>query len=303
MKKKVLVTGGNGFIGSEVCKLLLENNYSVISFDLEKNKLKGVKSNFNGSILDPIELAHAIKGCDYVIHLAASLGVANTEKNRLECLHINIQGTINLLEACVKQNIKKVIFASSSEIYGEQKIVPIKESAPLNPKSNYAITKLVGEEYMRAYFDTHKLKYNICRFFNIYGPKQKKQFVTSIFINNIKNNKDLTIYGNGKQIRSFCHVTDAAQGIVKSLKFKKSGEIFNIGNDEEPISILNLAKKIIKISNKKIKIKKINFSKSDRNEKREIYKRIPDITKAYKALNYRPQISLDQGLRDMLSKK
>ena len=173
MTKKVLVTGGNGFIGSEVCKLLLKKKFSVISFDLIKVKTPDLQNNFNGSILDPVELSKAIKDCDYVIHLAASLGVANTEKNRLECLHINIQGTINVLEACVKHNVKKVIFASSSEIYGEQKKVPINENAPLNPKSNYAITKLVGEEFMRAYFDTHKLKYNICRFFNVYGPAQK----------------------------------------------------------------------------------------------------------------------------------
>ena len=119
-------------------------------FDLIKVKTPDLQNNFNGSILDPVELSKAIKDCDYVIHLAASLGVANTEKNRLECLHINIQGTINVLEACVKHNVKKVIFASSSEIYGEQKKVPINENAPLNPKSNYAITKLVGEEFMSA---------------------------------------------------------------------------------------------------------------------------------------------------------
>ena len=164
----VLVTGGGGFIGKEVCKLLLKNNYKVRSFDLIKNPNNRIDSNFNGTILDPIEISNAVKGCDYVIHLAASLGVANTEKNRLECLHINIQGTLNVLEACVKHKVKKIIFSSSSEVYGEQLKIPIKESSPLNPKSNYAISKLVGEEYMRAYSETYNINYNICRFFNVY---------------------------------------------------------------------------------------------------------------------------------------
>ena len=298
MKKNILVTGGGGFIGTEVCKILLQKGHNVKSFDLIKNTLTNIESNFNGSILDPIELSNAIKGCDYVIHLAAALGVANTEKNRLECLHINIQGTINVLEACVKHNIKKIVFASSSEIYGEQQYNPISEKAPLNTKSNYAITKLIGEEYLRAYYETHSLKYNVCRLFNVYGPQQKQNFVTSIFVNNTIKNKDINIYGDGKQIRSFCYVSDAADGIVKTLFYKKSGEIFNIGNNREPINIINLAKKIVHISQNNNRIKKINFSKSDRNKEREIFKRIPDISKAEKFLKYNPKINLIKGLKN-----
>ena len=301
--KKVLVTGGGGFIGKEVCKLLLKNNYKVRSFDLIKNPNSKIESNFNGTILDPTEISNAIKGCDYVIHLAASLGVANTEKNRLECLHINIQGTLNVLEACVKHKVKKIIFSSSSEVYGEQIKIPISENSPLNPKSNYAISKLVGEEYMRAYSETYNLNYNICRFFNIYGLNQKSQFVMSIFIDKVLNNKSIEIFGSGEQIRSFCNVEDAADGVMKILKYKKNGKIFNIGNDLEPISMNNLAKKIIKISKKNIKIKKINFNKSDRNIKREIFNRVPDISKAKKELKYHPNISLDKGLSKLLKIK
>ncbi len=301
--KKVLVTGGGGFIGREVCRILLNNNYKVRSFDLMKNTDKRIESNFNGTILDPVEIAKAVEGCDYVIHLAASLGVANTEKNRLECLHINIQGTINVLEACVKHKIKKIIFSSSSEVYGEQIKIPISENSPLNPKSNYAISKLVGEEYMRAYYDTYKLKYNIVRFFNVYGDKQKSQFVMSIFTNKAIKNKNIEIFGSGNQIRSFCNVKDAANGVFKLLQYKKNGEIFNIGNDLEPISINDLAKKIISISKKKIKINKIEFKKSDRDIKREIFNRVPDISKAKKELDYIPSISLNKGLKQIFKKK
>ena len=298
--KTVLVTGGGGFIGSEICEQLLKKKYKVRSFDLIKNNNKKINSQFTGTILDPVEISNAVSGCDYVIHLAASLGVANTEKNRLECLHINIQGTLNVLEACVKHKVKKLVFSSSSEVYGEQQESPISENSPLNPKSNYAISKIVCEEYLRAYFETYGLKYNICRFFNVYGKNQKTEFVMPIFIDKVITNKDIKIYGNGEQVRSFCNVKDSANGVIKVLEYNKNGQIFNIGNSNEPISLNNLAKKIIKISNKKIKIHNIDFKKSDRDIKREIFNRIPNINKAKKFLNYSPKISLDQGIRELL---
>ena len=188
---KILITGGGGFIGKSLIKNLLSENMKIRIFDIIKSNYSNelIENNYVGSILDPYELTKAIRGCDYVVHLAASLGVQNTETNRLQCLFINIQGIINVLEACAKENIKKIIFASSSEVYGEQNTISIAEDAPLNPKSNYAVSKLAGEEYVRAYAEAYGFEYNVIRFFNVYGINQRPDFVLPSFINNIKKIK------------------------------------------------------------------------------------------------------------------
>ena len=248
----ILITGGTGFIGSAVSKELISKGHKVKLLDLVIGKKNENDSNFySGSILDPYLVSTVIRGCDYVVHLAAALGVRRTEYRRLECLYINIQGTVNILEACVKENIKKIVFASSSEIYGNQNKVPIREDSPVNPISNYAITKLVGEEYLRAYYDNYQLSYSIVRFFNVYGVEQRDAFVLPKFVRSVCENKPPVIYGDGKQVRSFCYVSDAAKGIVAALFNKNSnGEIYNIGNDSEPISMRELAEKTINLAGK-----------------------------------------------------
>ncbi len=298
--KKVLVTGGGGFIGEKVVQELLRRNCHVRVFDIVPSNIKGVDCGYNGSILDPYELARAVKGCDYVIHLAAALGVERTETNRLECLFINIQGIVNVLEACVRERIKKIVFSSSSEVYGEQRIQPITEDAPLNPKSNYAISKIVGEEYLRAYSETYGIKYNIVRLFNVYGEKQRKEFVIPKFIMNIVAGTPPTIYGKGDQARSFCYVEDAARGIVDTLFSRVDGEVFNIGNDQEPVELKALANRAIKISKAAMKPKFVSYKSSDRNSDRDIIKRMPSIKKARKVLGYKPRISLDEGLKKII---
>lgn len=297
---RVMVTGGAGFIGREVARELARRNYKARVFDLVETDIKEADCSYTGSILDPYELSRAMRGCDYVIHLAAALGVQRTENNRLECLFINIQGTVNVLEACIKEKIKKIIFVSSSEVYGEQKIQPITEDAPLNPKSNYAISKIVGEEYARAYFETYGLKYNIVRLFNVYGEDQREDFVMIRFIKNILKNNAPLIYGKGEQIRSFCYVEDATRGIVDALFRPLSQQIFNIGNDAEPITIKELAYKVIEISNKSLRPKFVSYKNSDRDSDRDIIKRTPSIDKAKKILNYKPQVYLGDGIRRII---
>lgn len=297
---KVLVTGGGGFIGTAVVKELLSRNHQVKVFDLLETNIKGVDRDYTGSVLDPYELSRAVRGCDHVVHLAASLGVRNTEINRLECLFINIQGMVNVLEACVKECAKKIVFASSSEVYGEQDSHPITEEAPLNPKSNYAITKIAGEEYLRAYQETYGIKYNIVRFFNVYGENQREEFVVPKFVKNVVEGVPPVIYGNGDQVRCFCYIKDAARGIVDALFSSAKGEVFNIGNDNEPISIKDLAYKVIAVSKKPLKPKFVSYSGSDRKSHRDIIKRIPAIDKARRVLNYQPTISLTEGLKKLV---
>ena len=230
---------------------------------------------------------------DAIIHLAATVGVKNTETNPVLTLNTNILGTKNILEACKKHNIKKVILASSSEIYGEPRKVPIDETQTPIPITTYGISKLASEEYLKSYAKTCGFNYSILRFFNVVGPKQSSRFVLPEFIKNALNNKPLVIHGNGLQIRAFCHIADICQGIEKSI-CKGDGEIFNIGNDLEPITIENLAKKVISVLNSQSTIKYISFEKSGRNREQEIMTRIPSIQKAKKILSYRPEHNLKE---------
>lgn len=298
---KILVTGGAGFIGTFVAKELIRQGHQVRLYDLGKSDLPGISESMTGSILDPYRTAAAVRGCDYVIHLAAALGVARTEANRLECLYINIQGTVNVLEACVKEKVKKIVFSSSSEVYGDQERVPTDELAPVNPKSNYAITKLVGEEYLRAYYENHGLRYAIVRFFNVYGPGQVAEFVAPKFVRMVMSGEAPQIYGTGEQVRSFCNVRDSAKGTVLALLTPfETNEIFNIGNDQEPISVKDLALKIIQLSGKSLTPQMVAMKNSDRSQQRDILKRIPSIEKAKRLLGFKPTITLEEGLKELI---
>ena len=289
---KVLVTGGNGLIGRAVINKLIEKNISVRSMDLVKSDINDIE-HFVGSILDINNVNQAVRGCDAVIHLAAKLGVKRTETHRLETLNLNIQGTVN--------NIEKVIFSSSSEVYGDQNVELISENCPRNPKSIYGVTKLAAEEYLLAYYYYYDLDYSILRYFNVYGPGQVAEFVLPRFIKALMDDKQPVVYGDGSQIRSFCYVDDIARGTVLALLSEKSdSEIFNIGNDKEMVTILDAAKKVIEISGKQILPKFISFNDADRSLDRDISKRVPDITKARKLLGYEPNIFLEDGIRKVL---
>ena len=302
---KILITGGQGFLGKKTANILSNMGYEVIWFDITPPDVKEDKNlpyqKIWGSILNPYDIDKAIRGCETVIHLAALVGVEITEKKSLQCLHINIRGTSNVLDAAAKNKVKKIIFSSSSEVYGEQEVFPISENASLTPKSNYGISKIAGEEYVKAYNQLYGLKFNICRFFNLYGSGQKKDFVIPKFANAIKMGKSIKIYGDGKQIRSYCHVDDAANAIVNILQKGKDNSIYNVGNDTEPISVLDLAQKMVNISKKNIKIEKIPFEQSDRKLNREIFRRQPSIEKLKKQTKYIPKVKLETGIKEILT--
>ncbi|HPN30399.1 MAG TPA: SDR family NAD(P)-dependent oxidoreductase [bacterium] len=305
--KKVLVTGGAGFIGQAVCKVLIKNGYEVTAFDIDNKTHKDFFENPNylpkvnkirGSILDAPMIDNIVRGHNFVIHLAAALGVQYTDNRPRECLNTNIMGTVNLLEACVKERVKKIILSSSSEIYGEPIKTPIEEDDKKNPMSVYAVTKLAGEEYLKAYFSFYKLDYGIVRFFNVYGPNQVAQFVIPKFINAFLNNEAPVIYGSGEQVRSYCYVDDVAYGVLKILENNSEYKIFNIGNDSEPISVKDLAFKIRAILKKEnIEIKSVKIENSDRKAEREIYNRVPSIDRAKKILGYKYSVSLEEGIK------
>ena len=298
---KVLVTGGAGFIGSKMVNRLRDEGFDVVSFDLSSrmggNPITREVEIYEGDILNIDAIISAVTSCDYVVHFAGALGVQATEEQRLACLEVNIQGTRNVLEACVKKGVKKVIFSSSSEVYGQQTKFPISEDNPLNASSVYAISKLAGEEYIKAYKKHYDLDYSILRFFNVYGEGQRLEFVISKFVNMVLNNKPPTIYGAGEQVRSFCYVDDVVPGAILALTNPKANsQTFNIGNDKEPISVSSLAYKVISLAGRNMEPKFISLGSSDRKETREISKRIPDISKARDILAYEPSVSLSEGI-------
>ena len=302
--KKIGITGGSGFIGHQIISLLLEKKYKVKSCDLAKPKnflLKNKNFQFKKiNLFDEKKLSTFFSDVDCVIHLAAYLGVLNTEKNPLECLDTNILGTKSILNVILKNKIKKFIFSSSSEVYGDQDKFPIKENFEYKIKSIYALSKITSEFYVKSYAKKYNFNYNSVRFFNVYGSGQKTNFVISKFINQVSNSKNLSVYGDGTQVRAFCNVKDAARGLFLTLIKGKKNTVYNIGNNDEPISMYNLAKRVKDLSNSDVKIVKINFDKSDRLKEREIFKRYPDLKKIKKDTGYMPKISLDDGIIQLL---
>jgi len=308
--KRVLITGGGGFIGTHIAIDLAKKGFKIRLFDLDFNNFdvlcQKLGHNFEvqkikGNVLDTITLTTAVNGCDYVVHAAAMLGVKNTEEKKLDCLNVNILGTINVLEACVKEKIKRIVFTSSSEVYGEPVEFPIKETNSTSPVSLYGVSKLAGEEYMKAYQKKHGLDFSIVRFFNVYGPGQVAEFVMPRFIKKVLNNESPVVYGAGSQVRTFCFVEDAAQGVSRVLTEENGrNQIFNIGNDEESISMKDLAEKVIKISGKDLKPVFVDMEDSDREASREIHKRIPTIYQARQLLKYQPQFSLENGIKKVI---
>ena len=294
----IAITGGSGLIGTELTKLFnQEHNITVLDFN--EPKISGI--NFvKIDIENSNDIIDSTKKIDLIIHLAAALGVVETEKNPVKTLNVNAIGTKNVLEACKKNSIKKIIFSSSSEIYGEPEHIPIKETDRITPITTYGISKLMAEEYIKSYSRVYDINYTIFRLFNVYGEEQANRWVVPEFVKKIVNDEEVTIHGDGNQMRAFCHVSDIANAFSHALT-KGNNEIFNIGNNLEPISIKELADRIISLSNSKSKIKFISFDDSPRDRK-EIINRAPDISKAVKILGYKPLISLDEGLTRVIEK-
>jgi UDP-glucose 4-epimerase len=295
---KVLVTGGSGFIGQEIVKVLIERGFEVNILDIFDPQINGT-TFFLGSVLDSEAISKAMFGCDYVFHMAAILGVSKASYAPVECLDVNILGTRNVLRCSVINRIKKIIFPSSSEVYGEPAEIPIKETTTLQPKSEYGVSKSVCEEYMKAYKKQHDLDYTIVRYFNVYGEKQRHSWVMPKFINNAVLGRELKVFGDGSQIRAFCHVRDAAEASVAALMSAKSNNnAFNIGNKSEPISMKQLAEKVTHQAQANPEnIIHIPLEKSDRTKEREIFKRIPETAKAKEFFGFEAKIRIDEGIK------
>jgi nucleoside-diphosphate-sugar epimerase len=298
---RVFVTGGAGFIGSALVRRLLRErereSLEVRAFDLEPTRVEECEA-VQGSILDPPALARAMRGCEWVVHLAAFLGVQRSDRDPLRCLDVNVAGTKNVLEACVSNAVRKVIFASSSEVYGENGPAPLSEESSLKPVSVYAVSKLTGEEYVRAYAARHGFDYTILRPFNVYGPGQSEEFVIPRFVRAAIEGRPPFVYGTGQQVRTFCSVDDIVEGLTLALfSPDAAGQVFNLGSDTGHISILDLGRKIVALSNSRGPAPRlVPYEEADRPLERDVMWRVPRIQKAKEVLSYAPKVSLDEGI-------
>jgi nucleoside-diphosphate-sugar epimerase len=259
MKRKILITGGAGFIGSSLADALIQNpnNYVVLVDNMltgSGSKLpnqaapnwKFIKCDTNSyNDLAPIMAAYSF---DYVFHYAAVVGVKRTLENPVMVLR-DIDGIRNVLDLSKNTGVKRVFFSSSSEVYGEPVELPQRElTTPLNSRLPYAVVKNVGEAFCRSYKDEYDLDYTILRFFNTYGPKQSTDFVMSKFVRAAQAGHDLTIYGDGLQTRTFCYIDDNIEATLSALEHDLAvNEIVNIGNDHL-ITVVELAQTIVRLT-------------------------------------------------------
>jgi len=307
------VTGGAGFIGSHLVEKLILRGDVVSILDNyttgHLNNLNGIRDKIlitDGDILDKAILMKLISESDYVVHLAATLGVFNIVNNPLQSLKTNIQGTENVLEIADKFR-KPVLIASTSEIYGKNSKVPLNEEDdrivghPLKSRWSYSEAKAVDESLAYFYHLDNNLPIRIVRFFNTVGPRQVGNYgmVLPRFVKAALNNLPLEVYGSGDQIRCFCHVIDAVKALLMIMDSDKAvGQVFNVGNDSQ-ISIMDLARKVIDITGSKSSISKIPYEKAYPEGFEDMQRRVPDISKIKQFLGWEPEINLDQIIRDI----
>ena len=295
---KVIVTGGAGFIGSHTVDLLINKGYDVVIID---NLSTGKKENINSEakfydtdIRNEKKLDEIFKKekPEFVIHLAAQTSVRKSLDQPTYDQDINIRGSINILEMCKKYKVKKIVYSSSAAIYGEPIKLPIDENHSIRPTSPYGVSKYAAELFISSYSHLYDFDYVILRYSNVYGPRQDPEGeagVVTIFLNNIKNNKPVIIYGDGKQTRDFIFVKDVARANVLVLNKTIKNKIFNISSNTQT-SIINLANLMGTIFNKNVDIK------FDKPIKGEIKNSCLDNSLAKLELDFNNKFNLEQGI-------
>jgi UDP-glucose 4-epimerase len=309
----VFITGGAGFIGSHLCDALVAEGEEVTILDnlstgSKKNiaHLEGKIKVFQGDIRDQKLVESLVEDCDLVLHMAAALGVDNILENPIESISTNYHGSEVVLNAAVRYD-KRIIIASTSEIYGKNPKQPLSEmddrviGTPQKLRWTYSDAKALEEATAHALFLKNNLRVTTVRLFNTVGPRQTGKYgmVLPRFVKAAKNNELLNIHGDGKQSRVFCHVKDSVLAIIKLTQLDNSvGQVFNIGGLEE-ISILNLANLVIKLTGSKSTLSLIPYSEAYSNGYEDMKRRVPDITKIRNFTGWEPKNSLSNIISDI----
>ena len=299
--KNILVTGGAGFVGANLVRSLVEKhsaNVTVLDdlFNSTEDNLAGVSHQFVlGSVEDKELVSACVQGKDIVFHLAARNIIVCNHHPRKD-LNVNVVGTYNILEACLEHNVKRVVYSSTSSVFGNAKTLPIGEDEEKSFLNFYSASKYTAEVYCKTFFEVFNLPVTVLRYSNIYGPYQTPSNpycgVIGKFINNAITGLPLKIYGDGQQTRDYTYVDDAIEAtIAAAVSPKAVGQDYNIGTGV-PTSVNDLAKAIISVTNSSSAIQHVDGRDIDNIRHRYI-----DITKATDGLAYRPLFTIEKGLQ------
>lgn len=294
---KVLITGAAGFIGSHMVDRFLSEGIKVVAIDKfaegigqhRLNKYNSRLITIKADIAKEIQIKDSyFKDVDWVFHLAGKSDIAPSISSPLNYHLVNVTGTINILEAARRANVKKFIYPASSSCYGIPDIYPTAEIAPIKPQNPYALTKYLGEVYTLHYGQVYKLPVIVLRLFNVYGPKVRKYGsygpVVSIFMKQKQSGKSLTIVGDGEQTRDFTYISDVIDVFTLAAKSNITHEVFNVGNDRT----YSINKLVNLIGGDKAYIPKRSWEQS---------RSFADISKIKKKLGWRPKVSLEEGIK------
>lgn len=303
-KMKVLITGGAGFIGSNIVDRLLSQGHYVLVLDnfddyySQKIKINNIQHNFNntnfelvkGDIRDKKLLKNILKDVDIIFHVAARPGVRSSVQDLFLYHEINTTGSLNLLNECLNSNTSKIIYSSSSSVYGEFEYLPIDEKHPLNPISLYGATKLAGEKYCHVFSKVYGLHIIALRYFTVFGPRQRPDEAICKFTKLILQGKRPEIYGDGEQTRDFTYIDNVVDGNILAMNSQLKWGVFNIGAGQrisvnELVNLLNEACQ----SN----IKPIYTSKKEGDVRHTWV----NIEKARRILNYEPKVDIKSGIK------
>lgn len=302
--KKILITGGAGFIASMLISRLADENEIVVYDNYTRNTLKSTPyadhpnvTQIEGDVLEASALDAATAGVQIVVHAAAIAGIESTVENPVNTMRVNILGTANALEAAHGQDgVERFLEFSTSEVFGSHAFNVAEHEQTVTgavgeARWTYAVSKLAGEHLTHAYYKEYGLPAVTVRPFNVYGPGQTGEGALSIFVRKALRNEDITIFGTGSQIRAWCFVDDMVDGVLAALEHPNAvGESFNIGNSRAVTTIFGLAEAICRVTNSRSKIKFRDALSAD------IELRIPHVKKARELIEFEAKVDLEEGI-------